>query len=122
MRSTPPLAFPRTSPASDLPPPRQADDAELSVLCNKCAAVMRQQALPASSFLSRFFSGPMLSAHCELLGKSGKGGVPTLAERAATAWVRSLLVRGIGTVAAARPRCVRPTTALGVRGGNFLNC
>ena len=65
------------------------DDADDDVLCEKCAVVMRQQQLSATSFLARFFDASILSAHAvDCLGTSGKGSVPVLAERIAGEWTK----------------------------------
>lgn len=66
-------------------------DADKSVdeLCEKCAAVMKQQQLSASSFLARFFDVSVLSNHAVMLNKSGKGTAPTLAERIAGEWAKN---------------------------------
>eukprot|EP00037_Helgoeca_nana_P006642 m.61052 g.61052 ORF g.61052 m.61052 type:complete len:371 (-) comp17517_c0_seq1:122-1234(-) len=57
-------------------------------LCELCAGMMRQQKLSAAGFLTRFFDKDSLAIHAALVGKSPKGGVPTLAERVAGAWAR----------------------------------
>jgi hypothetical protein len=62
------------------------EDSSTSVLCEKCALVMRQQQLSVSSFLASFFSTDLLSEQAVLLGKSGKGSAAVLAGRIAAAW------------------------------------
>jgi len=65
------------------------EDSSVEVLCEKCAGVMKQQQLSASSFLARFFDQAMLSAHSTLLGKSANGSPPVLAERIAGEWAKN---------------------------------
>ena len=68
------------------------DDAEASLICEKCAQVMKQQQLSASSFLARFFQADMLSQHAtEVLQKSGKGSAAALADRIAAEWAKNKL-------------------------------
>jgi hypothetical protein len=64
-------------------------DSSTSVLCEKCAQVMRQQQLSVSSFLASFFSADLLSEQAVLLGKSGKGSAAVLAGRIAAEWAHN---------------------------------
>ena len=64
-----------------------AKTAETAKLCELCAQVMHQQQLTPSSFLANYFNTTILAAHCSLVGKSGKGNAPALAERIADAWL-----------------------------------
>eukprot|EP00873_Tetraselmis_striata_P032977 jgi/Tetstr1/453241/TSEL_040257.t1 len=57
-------------------------------LCGRCAGVIKQQQLSPGSFLARFFPAEILSAHAELMGKSGKGGAATLADRIHACWAK----------------------------------
>lgn len=69
-----------------------SDDSEASLICEKCAQVMKQQQLSASSFLARFFQADMLSQHAtDVLQKSGKGSAATLADRIAAEWAKNKL-------------------------------
>eukprot|EP00038_Savillea_parva_P029082 m.68739 g.68739 ORF g.68739 m.68739 type:complete len:484 (+) comp8534_c0_seq1:426-1877(+) len=81
-------------------------EAPISRLCELCAGVMRQQKLSPAGFLSRFFDKDLLATHCALLGKSPKGGVPTLAERCSNAWLRGPTFNG-GYVP--KPKAVKAT-------------
>jgi len=68
------------------------DDTDVDALCEKCAVVMKQQQLSASSFLARFFHEGVLSSHAvQCLEKSGKGSAPVLAERIAGEWAKNTL-------------------------------
>ena len=64
-----------------------AKTADTTKLCELCAQVMQQQQLSPSSFLANYFNTTILAAHCSLVGKSGKGNAPALAERIAGAWL-----------------------------------
>jgi len=62
----------------------------ISKLCEKCAQVMKQQQLTASSFLARFFHTDILADHASnVLYKSAKGSAATLADRIAAEWAKN---------------------------------
>ena len=67
----------------------QSDSSSTAHLCERCAGVLKQQQLSPDSFLARFFPASVLSEHSILLGKSGNGNEPALAERIGNVWARN---------------------------------
>lgn len=66
------------------------DDTTATLLCEKCAQVMKQQQLSAASFLARFFHALVLAEHATtVLQKSGKGSEATLGDRIAAEWAKN---------------------------------
>lgn len=79
----------------------QCESSDTDVLCEKCASVMKQQQLSASSFLARFFDAEMLKQHALLLGKSGKGSPAVLSERIEAEWSKNRMPAAASTNTAA---------------------